>query len=251
MAFDPHQLVWAAIENYVEKAGRAWSKDLYHPNLNKIWRLMTVERHVGVTFMLWAHHLLFFSGKNRRGALCPSLPLHRLARSRRSRNHGASHQLQTSGQRAHGPVLPTLPHRGPLQVWWGTLCLHTSGVCHDTCLTWSPPSSPPSAGVGRTGTFIAIDRLIFQIERENMVDIFGIVHNLRMHRPLMVQTEVGGSHLCLNWLCNTLKFPTCWRMVAEGCTFSVSPTSSFLDLLGVPIKSRLTNFQVCGTRLVY
>lgn len=48
-----------------------------------------------------------------------------------------------------------------------------------------------SAGVGRTGTFIAIDRLIFQIERENTVDVFGIVHDLRMHRPLMVQTEVG------------------------------------------------------------
>lgn len=48
-----------------------------------------------------------------------------------------------------------------------------------------------SAGVGRTGTFIAIDRLIFQIERENTVDVYGIVHDLRMHRPLMVQTEVG------------------------------------------------------------
>lgn len=48
-----------------------------------------------------------------------------------------------------------------------------------------------SAGVGRTGTLIAIDRLIFQIERENTVDVYGIVHDLRMHRPLMVQTEVG------------------------------------------------------------
>ncbi|MCJ8735808.1 hypothetical protein PDJAM_G00251700 [Pangasius djambal] len=46
-----------------------------------------------------------------------------------------------------------------------------------------------SAGVGRTGTFIALDHLIFQIERENMVDIYGIIHDMRMHRPLMVQTE--------------------------------------------------------------
>lgn len=53
------------------------------------------------------------------------------------------------------------------------------------------PSCSLSAGVGRTGTFIAIDRLIFQIERENTVDVYGIVHDLRMHRPLMVQTEVG------------------------------------------------------------
>ncbi|KAI5100613.1 receptor-type tyrosine-protein phosphatase eta precursor, partial [Silurus meridionalis] len=46
-----------------------------------------------------------------------------------------------------------------------------------------------SAGVGRTGTLIALDHLIFQIERESMVDIYGIIYNMRMHRPLMVQTE--------------------------------------------------------------
>ncbi|MGH0141961.1 UNVERIFIED_CONTAM: hypothetical protein FKN15_075051, partial [Acipenser sinensis] len=53
----------------------------------------------------------------------------------------------------------------------------------------SPTVVHCSAGVGRTGTLIAIDRLIYQIERESVVDIYGIVHNLRMHRPLMVQTE--------------------------------------------------------------
>ncbi|XP_060016054.1 receptor-type tyrosine-protein phosphatase eta [Lagenorhynchus albirostris] len=57
----------------------------------------------------------------------------------------------------------------------------------------SPPESPIlvhcSAGVGRTGTFIAIDRLIYQMEDENTVDVYGIVYDLRMHRPLMVQTE--------------------------------------------------------------
>ncbi|NWY58711.1 PTPRJ phosphatase, partial [Chionis minor] len=46
-----------------------------------------------------------------------------------------------------------------------------------------------SAGVGRTGTFIAIDRLIQQIEMENTVDVYGVVYDLRMHRGLMVQTE--------------------------------------------------------------
>ncbi|XP_075944930.1 receptor-type tyrosine-protein phosphatase eta-like [Anarhichas minor] len=53
----------------------------------------------------------------------------------------------------------------------------------------SPTVVHCSAGVGRTGTLIAIDRLIFQIERENIVDVYGIIHDLRMHRPLMVQTE--------------------------------------------------------------
>ncbi|KAG7468403.1 hypothetical protein MATL_G00142530 [Megalops atlanticus] len=53
----------------------------------------------------------------------------------------------------------------------------------------SPTVVHCSAGVGRTGTFIAIDRLIFQIERDGVVDVYGVIHDLRMHRPLMVQTE--------------------------------------------------------------
>ncbi|KAM6308952.1 receptor-type tyrosine-protein phosphatase eta [Aegotheles albertisi] len=53
----------------------------------------------------------------------------------------------------------------------------------------SPTLVHCSAGVGRTGTFIAIDRLIQQIEMENTVDVYGVVYDLRMHRPLMVQTE--------------------------------------------------------------
>ncbi|KAI7811745.1 putative mucin-19-like [Triplophysa rosa] len=64
----------------------------------------------------------------------------------------------------------------------------------------SPTIVHCSAGVGRTGTFIAIDRLIFQIERESMVDVYGIVHDMRMHRPFMVQTEAQYVYLqqCAN-----------------------------------------------------
>ncbi|XP_029107595.1 receptor-type tyrosine-protein phosphatase eta-like isoform X6 [Scleropages formosus] len=53
----------------------------------------------------------------------------------------------------------------------------------------SPAVVHCSAGVGRTGTFIAIDRLIYQIEQDGVVDVFGTIHNMRMHRTLMVQTE--------------------------------------------------------------
>ncbi|KAM4723203.1 receptor-type tyrosine-protein phosphatase eta-like [Rhinophrynus dorsalis] len=56
-----------------------------------------------------------------------------------------------------------------------------------------PPNSPVlvhcSAGVGRTGTLIALDRIIKQIECEEIVDVYGIVYDLRMHRVIMVQTE--------------------------------------------------------------
>jgi len=47
-----------------------------------------------------------------------------------------------------------------------------------------------SAGVGRTGTFIALDVLSQQLQREDVVDIFAVVYQMRMCRVLMVQTEV-------------------------------------------------------------
>ncbi|XP_008109152.2 receptor-type tyrosine-protein phosphatase beta isoform X1 [Anolis carolinensis] len=46
-----------------------------------------------------------------------------------------------------------------------------------------------SAGVGRTGTFIALDRILQQLDLKDSVDIYGAVHDLRLHRVHMVQTE--------------------------------------------------------------
>ncbi|XP_069803585.1 receptor-type tyrosine-protein phosphatase H [Dendropsophus ebraccatus] len=46
-----------------------------------------------------------------------------------------------------------------------------------------------SAGVGRTGTLIALDYLIQQIEKEQRIGIYGFVEKMRMNRNLMVQTE--------------------------------------------------------------
>ena len=47
-----------------------------------------------------------------------------------------------------------------------------------------------SAGVGRTGTFICVDTLLHQIVDHDMIDIFGMVLNLRKFRTNIVQTEV-------------------------------------------------------------
>ncbi|XP_077013519.1 receptor-type tyrosine-protein phosphatase V-like isoform X2 [Tamandua tetradactyla] len=56
-----------------------------------------------------------------------------------------------------------------------------------------------SAGVGRTGTFVALMRLLRQLEKEQVVDVFNAVHALRLHRPLMVQTlsQYIFLHSCL------------------------------------------------------
>ncbi|XP_054454958.1 receptor-type tyrosine-protein phosphatase H-like isoform X2 [Anoplopoma fimbria] len=46
-----------------------------------------------------------------------------------------------------------------------------------------------SAGVGRTGTIIALDVLLQQLDKERAVGINGFVHKMRLSRPHMVQTE--------------------------------------------------------------
>ena len=51
-----------------------------------------------------------------------------------------------------------------------------------------------SAGVGRTGTYICLDRLQQFIDEHDFsaeVDIFDMVLKLRENRPHMVQTEVN------------------------------------------------------------
>ena len=48
-----------------------------------------------------------------------------------------------------------------------------------------------SAGVGRSGTFIALDRLIQHVEEHDWLDVYSTVAQMRLFRMFMVQTEVG------------------------------------------------------------
>ena len=48
-----------------------------------------------------------------------------------------------------------------------------------------------SAGVGRTGTFITIDHVLEQVEKEGVVDIAGVINKIRTQRMKLVQTVVG------------------------------------------------------------
>lgn len=52
-----------------------------------------------------------------------------------------------------------------------------------------------SAGVGRTGTFISLDRVLQQLDSKGTIDLYGCVFDLRLHRQHMVQTECQYSFL--------------------------------------------------------
>lgn len=52
-----------------------------------------------------------------------------------------------------------------------------------------------SAGVGRTGTFIALDRVLQQLDSKGTIDLYGSVFDIRLHRQHMVQTECQYSFL--------------------------------------------------------
>jgi receptor-type tyrosine-protein phosphatase H len=78
-----------------------------------------------------------------------------------------------------------VPHSpDPLLAFWKTLRLWL-----DQNTGGGPPIVHCSAGVGRTGTLIALDVLLRQLECEGLVGPFSFVKKMRESRPLMVQTE--------------------------------------------------------------
>ncbi|XP_049836148.1 phosphatidylinositol phosphatase PTPRQ-like isoform X3 [Schistocerca gregaria] len=52
-----------------------------------------------------------------------------------------------------------------------------------------------SAGVGRTGTLVALDILLQHIRENKTIDIFGVVYNLRKQRTNMVQSEAQYAYI--------------------------------------------------------
>ncbi|GFY75034.1 tyrosine-protein phosphatase 10D [Trichonephila inaurata madagascariensis] len=53
-----------------------------------------------------------------------------------------------------------------------------------------------SAGVGRSGTFIALDHILQKIQKHDYVDIFSIVYEMRKERVWMVQNEQ--QYICIH-----------------------------------------------------
>ena len=67
------------------------------------------------------------------------------------------------------------------------VCVLFGGLCHQNDRSVIPSCS---AGVGRTGTLIAIDVALEQAAQENVVDIPAIVIKMRRQRMKMVQNSV-------------------------------------------------------------
>uniref|UniRef100_A0A8C9PHZ1 Receptor-type tyrosine-protein phosphatase H n=1 Tax=Spermophilus dauricus TaxID=99837 RepID=A0A8C9PHZ1_SPEDA len=77
-----------------------------------------------------------------------------------------------------------VPQPDPLLAFWKVLRQWL-----DLTSEGGPPIVHCSAGVGRTGTLIALDVLLRQLECEGLVGPFSFVRKMRESRPLMVQTE--------------------------------------------------------------
>lgn len=69
------------------------------------------------------------------------------------------------------------------------LCTHSVVSLLHVCFTYC------SAGVGRTGCFLALDNLMLHIRDHDWVDIFGLACEMRQHRNHMIQTEVSSKHM--------------------------------------------------------
>ncbi|XP_012148042.2 receptor-type tyrosine-protein phosphatase H isoform X2 [Megachile rotundata] len=67
-----------------------------------------------------------------------------------------------------------------------------------------------SAGIGRTGTLIALDILLQHLRDNRKLDVFGTVYRLRHHRINMVQKESQYAYI-YNFIKQVLKNPYCLK----------------------------------------
>ena len=67
-----------------------------------------------------------------------------------------------------------------------------------------------SAGVGRTGTFILLDSMLERMKKEDTVNVYEFLFNMRAKRTMMVQSQV--SYM------STASIPKTWYRNDDMCT---------------------------------
>lgn len=128
------------------------------------------------------------------GGLSPSqtrgaAPLPAVARPRRAPKPSPAPAAGGDGEQ-EGVGGPGWPRGGALQVPVGRATGGPEARSPDKLLTLSPVFS---AGIGRTGTFIALDSLLKMARAEGKVDVFECVQKLREQRVSMVQAQVRAA----------------------------------------------------------
>ena len=111
--------------------------------------------------------------------------------------------------------VPTLYHE---------LLLFVSKVQEGLIKTKAPILVHCSAGVGRTGTFITLYNLLAAIQQGKPISIYAIVHEMREHRPQMVQTFAQYKFIYLSVL----------EMLLGNTSI---PTAEYLDTFNLYMQS--------------
>ena len=104
------------------------------------------------------------------------------------------------------------------------LLLFISKVQEGLIKTKSPILVHCSAGVGRTGTFITLYNLLAAIQQSKPISIYNVVHEMREHRPQMVQTFAQYKFIYLSVL----------EMLLGNTSI---PTAEFMDTFNLYMQS--------------
>lgn len=79
------------------------------------------------------------------------------------------------------------------------LCIHIRAYYTMGVIIVNPALYFFSAGIGRTGMFIALSNVIEQVKTHDVVDIYSTVKAMRQQRPGMVHTKVKMSSTMLSF----------------------------------------------------
>ena len=102
-----------------------------------------------------------------------------------------------------------------------------------------------SAGIGRTGTLIAIDILLQHLRDNRKLDVFGTVYRLRHHRINMVQKESQYAYI-YNCIKQVLKNPYCLKTYKPPPMNPLSENASKKPkVISNSNASLVKNFEMC------